>query len=218
MTRFTRMILGVAAVIAAISVGVGPAFASDSARVTFTKSFPGSMPAYVAIAVERSGAAFYKEVADDDPEQFQLEGNLTVAIFDLARKLNHFSQPIESGLKVANTGAKTFRWEDGAESNEVKFNYSLDENAKTLLDIFERISESERLFTDFQRAVRHDKLGVHQALVNIQIAWDRKRLVGTPQFLPLFDQVAKNDIYLHMARERAAQLAESIRAMNPKAE
>jgi hypothetical protein len=205
-------------VLAVFMMGRAPAVATDSARVTFTKSFPGSTPAYVSIAVERSGTVSYKEVADDDPDQFQLEGNITAAIFDLARKLNHFSQPIESGLKVANTGAKTFRWEDGAESNEAKFNFSVDENAKTLLDIFERISESERLFIEFQRAIRHDKLGVHQALVNIQIAWDRKRLLGTPQFLPLFDQVAKSDIYLHMARERAAQLAESIRAMNPKAE
>ena len=31
-------------------------------------------------------------------------------------------------------GVKTFRWEDGAESSEAKFNYSLDENAKTLQD------------------------------------------------------------------------------------
>ena len=52
------------------------------------------------------------------------------AIFDLADKLDHFKRPLESGLKVAKTGDKTFRWENGAEAGEAKFNYSLDENAK----------------------------------------------------------------------------------------
>jgi len=195
-----------------------PALAADGPRVIYTKSFPGSIPAYVSITVERSGAVSYKEAADDDPDRFQLEDSVTNAIFDLAQKLNHFTQPLESGLKVANTGAKTFRWEDGAESSEAKFNYSVDENAKMLLDLFERIAESQRLFAELQRAFRHDKLGVHQALIDIQSAWERKRLMGSQHFLPLFDQVAKNDIYLHMARERAAQLAEAIRAVKPKAE
>ncbi len=40
---------------------------------------------------------------------------------------------------------KTFRWEDGAETSEQKFNYSLDENAKALDDWFEAITESEQL-------------------------------------------------------------------------
>jgi hypothetical protein len=202
----------------AIFVVVPPAFAGSGPRVIFTKSFPGSVPAYVSIAVEGSGTASYKEVADDDPDQFQLEENTTAAIFDLARKLNHFSQPLESGLKVANTGAKTFRWEDGAESSEAKFNYSLDENAKMLLDIFERIGESERLFAELQRAVRHDKLGVQQALLNIQAAWEQKRLMGQQQFLLVLDLVTKNDTYMHMARARAAQLAESIRAAKSRPE
>ena len=78
-----------------------------------------------------------------------------------------------------------FRWEDGDQKAEVKFNYSMDENAKTLLDWFERISESERLLVEFRRAVRHDKLGVNEALVNIQSSWEHRRLAGPEQFLPL---------------------------------
>jgi hypothetical protein len=194
------------------------AFAADSARIVYIKSFPGSVPAYVEIAVDRSGAVAYKETADDDPETFKLDPDSTTQIFDLAQRLDHFAHPIESGLKVANMGAKTFRWEDGDTKHEVKFNYSLDENAKSLHDWFEKITESERLLVDFRRAVRHDRLGVNEALVNIQASWERKRLAGAEQFLPLLDQVAKNDIYMHMSRERAAQLAEAIRAWKPKAE
>jgi len=194
------------------------AMAMAAPRIVYIKSFPGSVPAYVQIGVEPSGEVSYREAPDDDPEMFKLDPQSTATLFDLAGRLDHFSHPIESGLKVANMGEKTFRWEDGDKKNEVKFNYSLDDNARALYDWFERITESERLLVDLRRAVRHDKLGVNDAVLNIQAEWDRKRLAGPDQFLPLLDQVAKNDIYMHIARERAAELAEAIRAARPKAE
>ena len=191
------------------------AWAADP-QIVFNKSFPGSSPAWVEITIDRSGAATYKESPDDDPETFTLDAGSTAKIFDLAEKLDHFTHPLESGLKVANMGMKTFRWQDGGKKSEEKFNYSLDENAKALEDWFERISESERLLADFRRAVRHDRLGVDSALLNIWAEWDHKRLTAVDQFLPLLDQVAKSDVYMHMDRERAAELAEQIRA-RPKA-
>lgn len=187
-------------------------FAGENPRMVYSKSFPGSTPAYVEITLDPSGAGTYKEAVDDDPEPFTMDAAATREMFDLAGKLGHFSRPLESGLKVANMGAKSFRWEDGAAKNEVKFNYSMDEDAKTLYDWFEKITESERLLAEFKRAVRHDRLGVNEAVVNIQASWERKRLARAEQFLPLLDQVAKNEIFMHMARERAAQLAEAIRA------
>ena len=87
------------------------------------------------------------------------------------------------------------------------------ENARTLQDLFERISESQRLFLELKRSIRYDKLGVHQALLRIQLLWEQKRLVGSAQLLPLFDRVAKDETFLHMARERAANLADGVRAL-----
>jgi hypothetical protein len=195
------------------------AFAGDTPRIVYTKSFPGSSPAYVSITIERNGEVSYKEEADDDdPEKFQLEPNGTEVMFDLAARLDHFKHPLESGLKVANMGVKTFRWVDGDASSEQKFNYSLDENAKALHDWFEAITETERLFAELKRAARHDKLGVHDALIHIEATWIQRRLTGADQFLPLLDQIAQNEIYLHMARQRAAMLGESIRASKAKAQ
>jgi len=194
------------------------ALAGDAPRIVYSKSFPGSVPAFVEIGIDKSGAVTYKEAADDDPDTFTLDPASTAEIFGLAQKLDRFAHPLESGLKVANMGVKTFRWDDGGDKHEVKFNYSLDENAKTLHDWFERITETERLLADFKRSVKHDRLGVNEALVNIQASWERKRLAGAEQFLPLLDQVAKNDAFMHMARERAAELADAIRASTkPKA-
>lgn len=195
------------------------ALAFADPRIVYTKSFPGSDPAYVEIAVDSTGAVSYKEAPDDDdPETFKLGAPVKDQVFSLAGKLDHFSHPVESGLKVANMGVKMFRWEDGAEKHEVKFNYSLDPDAESLHEWFERITDSERLLLILRRAVRHDHLGVNEAVVNIQVSWQKKQLVTAGQFLPLLDQVAKSDVFMHMARERAAEVAEAIRAAQPKAE
>jgi hypothetical protein len=138
------------------------------------------------------------------------------AIFDLADKLGHFKRPLESGLKVAKTGDKTFRWENGGDASEVKFNYSLDENARLLQDWFERISESERAMMSLRRAIRFDKLGVNDAVLRVDTAWAQKRLVGREQFLPLLDRIAKNESFVNIARERAARLADMLRAADAK--
>jgi hypothetical protein len=189
------------------------AFAAGVPRIVFTKSFPGSSPAYMGITVDRNGQASYKEDPnDDDPYTFQLEDQATSAIFDLAAKLDHFDHPLESGLKVANMGVKTFRWEDGAQSSQEKYNHTLDKSAEELQDWFERIGESERTYIALDRAIKHDRLGVNDALLRLQSEWDHKQLVGGAQFLPLLDHIVKDDAYIHIAQERAASLAQALRA------
>ena len=186
---------------------------ADAQRIVYTKEFKGSNPAWVNISVERSGDAVYKEAPNDDyPIKFKLRDPETEEIFRLTEKLDRFSRPLESNLKVANMGMKTFRYEDGAQKNQVQFNYSLDESAKALADWFERMIESEQYLIQLERTVKYDKLGVNDALLRLQVSFDRKRLVGAEQYLPLLDRVVRNDSYLHMARERAAVLADGIRA------
>lgn len=186
---------------------------ADAPRVVFMKEFKGSTPAWVSIAVERTGDVVFKEAPNDDyPIKFKLRDAETGEIFRLADKLDRFSRPLESNLKVAFMGTKTFRFEDGAKNAEVKFNYSLDEDARTLADWFERVIESEQHFVQLERAVKYEKLGVNDALLRLQVSYEKKRTVAPEQYLPLLDRVVKNDSYLHMARERAAALADSIRA------
>ena len=187
-------------------------------RLVFTKSFPGSVPAYVEITVEKGGATVYKEAPDDNnPISIQLAQADSNKMFALADSLDRFTRPLESGLKVAFMGKKTFRYEDGApdpkQPRQAEFNYSSDLNAQALLDWFERIAETERDFIELERTVKYDKLGVQNALIQIQATRDQKRLVDPQQFLPLLDRVVKNESYLHMARERASFFADEIRAL-----
>jgi hypothetical protein len=185
---------------------------SAAPRLCYSKFFKGSTPEYVAIAIERDGRATYQEAKEDDePIKIQLSATDTEEMFSLAGKLDHFQRPIESGLKVANMGVKTFRFEDGEEKHEIQFNYSQDLSAQVLLDWFERITETEASFISLDRTARYDKLGVNDSLLQLQISWDHQRVVAPDQFLPLLDRIFKNESYLHVARERAAGLAEAIR-------
>lgn len=193
-------------------------FANDSnPKLLYSKSFPGSVPAFVSIELNKTGQAVYKEAPDDEsPVDFKMSPEDTAEIFALAEKLERFKRPLESNLKVANMGMKTFRFEDGTAKHEVKFNFSLDEDARVLQDWFERITETQRLQFDLERTAKFDRLGVNKTLLQIEAAYDRKRLVGVERLLPLLDRVAKNDVYLHMARERAAALADAFRNPKPK--
>ena len=182
-------------------------------RLYYSKSFPGSVPAFVTITLDKTGAGDYKEAQDDDqPVHFQLNEAESAEIFGLVEKLGYFDHPLESPLKVAFMGAKTFRFENGAARNEVKFNFSEDPAARALGDWFERISESEQHLTGLGIAAKYDKLGVMNALLVLESAYDRKRLVNVQQYLPLLDRIANNESYMHQARLRASGLAEEIRA------
>jgi hypothetical protein len=187
-------------------------FAEDG-KLIFQKTFPGSTPPWVKIVLERDGRVVYSEAPDDNqPLNIKLTESETAAMFGLAEKLGWFTRTIESGLPVAKMGDKTFRYEAGGKAQEQKFNYSTDLDAQALADWFERISESERYLLELERSARFDKLGVHRVILQIQIAFEKKRLVAVDQYLKWLDRVTKNESYLNIARERASRLAEVFRS------
>jgi hypothetical protein len=191
-------------------------FAGEGPRLVLTKSFPHSVPEFMQVTLDKAGAIEYREAADDEnPLKYQLTAAEATQVFGLADKLDHFKRPLESGLKVAFMGTKTFRYEDGEQKTEAKFNYSEDPAAKELLDWFERMAESAQHRIDLDRAAKYDRLGVVKALLLLESAIDRKRLVGLEQYLPTLDRISKNETYMHTARARAAEIAEAIRANKP---
>jgi hypothetical protein len=190
---------------------------SAAPRLFYSKYFKGSVPEYVAITVEQDGQLTYQEAKEDDnPIKIQLDHVSNQEMWALTEKLDRFQHPLESGLKIANLGQKTFRFEDGAEHHEIQFNYSEDVNAQALLDRFERITETEQHFVNLDRTAHFEKLGVNEVLLQMEVSWDRNRLVAPQQFLPLLDRIANNESYLHISRERAAAMADAIRKPSPQ--
>ena len=185
-------------------------------RVVFTKSFPGSVPAFVNVSVDSAGAAQYREDAEDQrPLLFTVSAQEAQTVFDLAARLNFFKDKLESDAKVARMGLKTFRFEKDGAGQQTQFNYTDNPDARLLADWFERVSETEQHRAHLERATRYDKLGVNQALLEVQAGWEQKRLIAPEQLLPLLDAVAKNEKFVNMARTRAAALADLIRAGGP---
>jgi hypothetical protein len=186
-------------------------------KLSFTKSFPGSVPAYCSVEVDKTGALRYKESpADEQPVKAQLSQPDAASLFLLAEKLGFFKSPIESGLKVANTGKKTFRYENEAGvPTEVVFNYSTDLTAQQLLDRFEQIAATERAFIDLDRTVHFDKLGVNDALAEVEALWLRKQLAAPTQFVPLLNRIVSRESFMHLVRERAARLKDEFLAPVP---
>ena len=195
------------------------AAAQDAPRLFYSKTFPGSTPPYTEIRLERDGRVEYREGPDEDnPVVFRLQRQEVDTVFALSDKLDHMKRELESGLKVARMGDKVMRWEQGAERHAVKFNHTLDADGAALYDWLERMCESGLYYVDLERAAKYDKLGVNQAILKLEAAWDKRRLVAVDQYLKLLDRVAKNESYLNMARERAAKLAEIFRNPPPEPE
>lgn len=183
-------------------------------KLSYTRSFPGSVPDYFCVTVDHSGALEYKESpTDDKPLKAQLPDSDATSLFAMAEKLNFFKMPLESGLKVANTGKKTFRYEDSnAAPIEVTFNYSLNETAQQLQERFENIGQSERAYIELERTLRYDHLGINDALAEVESLWLHKQLAAPKQFVPILNRISTRETLMHLVRDRAARLKDEFEA------
>jgi hypothetical protein len=59
--------------------------------------------------------------------------------------------------------------------------------------------------------MRYDRLGVNDVVQQIQQDYDAKLLPEPERFLPLLDQLAADEKYINIAREKARTLAGHIR-------
>ena len=189
------------------------------ATITFRKVFKSSYPEFVEIKVSDSDAGTYdiRQLDDDsNPQPMVIDAPIVQKIFDLAGKLHNFDGvDLEMHRRIANLGEKTFRYDRGAESHSVTFNYTLDRSAAQLLGIFEDLSRQQTDLSDLKRTMRYDRLGVNDVLRHIEADYDRQLLPEPQQFLSALDQLAADSHFIDIARDRARALAGRIRASTP---
>jgi len=195
-----------------------PAASADAApaKLTFRRVFPGSTPEFIEISVrDDSDAATYEiRQLDEDPgaSTFEVGSSLRARMFALASDLHHFQGlDLDVHRKIANLGEKTFRWEQGAEAHEVKFNYTLNSAASQLLQIFEGLARQQEHFDLISRRMRYDRLGINDALLQLESDMNRGLLPEPQRLLPLLDQIGQDSKYVDIARERARNIADRIR-------
>ena len=192
------------------------AAASGGATLTFRRIFKSSSPEFIEISVrEDSDEATYDiRQLDDDPgaAKFEVSSGLRARMFALAQQLNRFQgQDLDVHRKIANLGEKTFRWEQGSETHEVKFNYTLNSTASQLLQIFEGLARQQELLMLLERRMKYDRLGINDALLQFETELNRKLLPEPERALPTLDQIAGDSRFVDIGRQRARNLAERIR-------
>jgi hypothetical protein len=205
--------------ISAAAVSFAPAATTGAADATviYRKIFPGSVPEYVEIRVGQVQGATWdiRQISDPaDPEPLELRPELRARIFELAAALHNFDGlPLDVHRRLANLGQKTFRYEHGGETHETTFNYTTDQNANQLLDIFEGLSREQVDLQAIEHSMKYDRLGVNDALMQFEGDLDQNGLPEPDTLLPALDQLAADYRFLNIARERARSLAQRIRAM-----
>lgn len=219
--RFSRcsifVVLAAALVFAALAAGTVSG-AGDTPTVTFRKVFKQSFPEFVEIKVGENGQASYDIRQLDEganPQPFAVSRPIVEKIFQLAAQLHHFDGPsLDIHRKIANLGEKTFRYEKGAEVHETTFNYTLDSTASQLLDLFEGLGREQIDLNNLERAMRYDRLGVNDAVMRLETDYNNKLIPEPDRLLASLDQLAADEKYLDIARQKARTLAGRIR--NPR--
>jgi hypothetical protein len=191
-------------------------------RLTFEKIFPGSAQEYIRVVVEQDGDGLYegRRLQDaSDPSSFRLSPTATAHLFELAAELNYFrGLTLESGLKVARLGEKTFRYENQAEQNQVGYNYTTNRTAISLQEFFENIALGRTLVQQLEYHLLFDRLGILGVLREFEQAFNQRRLVDPEQFVGTLEKVRDNTGLMRLARSRAQDLLARIQRVGARLE
>jgi len=183
---------------------------------TYRRVFKTSVPEFIEIRIQENPSAATYEIRQLDEDAgatpFEIGPALRSKIFQLVYQLHRFKGlDLDVHRKIANLGEKTFRWDAGAETSEVKFNYTLNSTATQLLQICEGLARQQELIELLQRRIKYDRLGVNDALLQFENDLSKSVLPEPERALPLLDQIAGDSRFVEIARQRSRALAERIR-------
>ena len=216
MKTFARLLLAGVLIFGFAFPLILPAATPGGAAFIYRRIFKSSTPEFIEIKVEEGSdkASYEIRQLDEDPgaTPFEISSALRNKIFELTAQLNYFNGvDLDIHRKIANLGEKTFRWEQGSEAHEVKFNYTVNTAASQLLQICEGLARQEELVEVLQRRMKYDRLGVNDALLDLETDLSKGVLPEPQRLLPLLDQISADYRFVEIARQRARALAEKIR-------
>lgn len=185
-------------------------------RLTYSKSFHGSVPSFLQITVRQDGVARFESVdkPGDLPVTFDFTASkpLVSRIFALVRALHDLAKPpLESKSKVGYMGTKMLAYDDDGHHTQQTYNFTSVPAASELTDIFERIAASGEHAARLRHAVRYDHLGVVQELDGITQDWSEHQLLAPELLRPLLEQVANDPALMEIAHRRAHDLLAEMR-------
>lgn len=211
-----RFLVAISLLFCLTAAGSAEASPPGSGIFTYRRVFKSSSPEFIEIKINESTdqATYEIRQLDDDPgaAPFEVSGALRSKIFELVSELSYFrGLDLDVHRKIANLGDKTFRWERNGDVSEVHFNYTVNTAATQLLQICEGLARQQELIELLQRRMKYDRLGVNDALLQLETDIGKGVLPEPQRVLPLLDQIAGDYRFVEIARQRARALAERIR-------
>jgi len=193
-----------------------PLWAAGETQIVYRRVFKSSYPEFIEIRVSDAGTCSFdiRQLDEDsDPVSGEISAPLRAKIFELAGQLRNFrGVELDVHRRIANLGQKTFRYEATDQVNEVSFNYTLDARANQLMQIFEGLARQQEHLSKLQQRMKYDRLGVNDALMQLESDVNRRILPEPYRLLPTLEKIASDPRFVEIARQRARTLAERIRS------
>jgi len=141
---------------------------------TYRRVFKSSSPEFIEIKINEGSDQSTYEIRqlDDDPGAlpFEVSSALRSKIFELIAELSYFrGLDLDVHRKIANLGEKTFRWDRDGQTNEVRFNYTVNTAATQLLQICEGLARQQELIELLQRLVGRMRGGLNVVMVTAMV-------------------------------------------------
>jgi hypothetical protein len=196
---------------------------SPPATISFSLDFPQSIPDHYVITVSSDRHATYdstgKLTPESDPgdpfhDEFTVSPDTCKKIFDLAAKVKYFEGQIDSGnKKLASTGVKVLKYEEGTRKTEATYNYSPIPAVQQITTVFQNISTTLEFGRRLDFFYHHQKLALEDELKHMEESAKSNNLGELQAVVPILQRIAADHSVLNVTRARAQRLLSTANAM-----
>lgn len=190
-------------------------WAGDSGTVTFSLDFPNSAPEHYSISVQTDGHAKYESTGrisleSEDRDHYQTDFNFSDAtrtrIFQLAAQAHYFSGKVDSGKKLAFTGAKKLVYTDGQRNSLAEYNYSTSVPVQQLTTIFQTVGATLEYGRRLSYFLRYQKLALDGELKRMEEQARDGELAELQVVKPILQQIYDDSSVINVVRARALRI------------
>jgi len=185
--------------------------------VTFAQSWPEATPPFYSVALDSAGNVAYRSTAQPnnagDPYivRFVASDETRTRVFDLAKRLQYFRGNYDyTRSRIAYTGTKTLRFQNGKEEHVTTYNWSDNVAVQDLTRLFQNISETVEIGRVIAEKYRFDRLGVDAEMRKLEEAAKDGRAAELQAIEPLLSKIANDSGMMNITRRRAEQLLAKI--------
>lgn len=187
----------------------------SSASVTFTLDFPQSNPGHYSISVDEAGRAHYEctgKMAEDAEEQtyrfdFEVSAGNREKLFALTRQAKYFAGEIDSkNAKLAFTGTKVLRYQDGQLSHMGSYNYSNSAPVRELTALFQNMAGTLEYGQILSYYHRYQKLALDEQLKRMEAQAKNNELSELQSIAPVLQEIVDDPTVINVVRARAKEL------------